>query len=96
MSIPTRAELDALVRDHLANDPSFRAELVADPRAAVSKLLGLALPDAVQVEVHEETLTHIHLVIPTQSASGEISDDDLELVAGGQMCWGNCGDVPPH
>ncbi len=87
MSIPTRAELDGLVREHLASDPEFRATLLADPRAAVAKLLGLTLPDAVQVEVHEETLTHIHLVIPTQSASGDISDDDLELVAGGGECW---------
>ncbi len=89
MSVPTRAELDVLVRERLASDPDFRAELLAAPRAAVSKLLGLALPDAVQVEVHEETLTHIHLVITTPSASGEISDDDLELVAGGGECWGH-------
>lgn len=86
MSIPTRAELDGLVREHLASDPEFRAALLADPRAAVSKLVRVALPDAVQVEVHEETLTHIHLVIPAQSAPGQISDDDLELVAGG-TCW---------
>ena len=88
MSIPTRAELDTLVRERLANDPDFRAALLADPRATVSKLLGLALPDAVPIDVHEETLTHIHLVIPATVAIGEITDDDLEQVAGG-VCWGN-------
>ncbi len=94
MSIPTRAELDTLVRECLANDPDFRAALLADPRAAVSKLLALALPDAVRIDVHEETLTHIHLVIPATFANGEISDDDLEQVAGG-VCWGNCDDMGP-
>jgi len=73
--------------EHLASDPQFRAALLADPRAAASKRPGLAMPDAVQVEVHEEALTHILLVIPTPSASGEISDVNLELVAGGDMCW---------
>jgi len=94
MSIPTRAELDSLVHDALANDPAFRHALLADPRAAVSKLLGLALPDAVRIDVHEETLTHIHLVIAASVACGEMSDDDLEQVAGG-VCWGNCPDMGP-
>jgi hypothetical protein len=91
MAIPTRAELDGLVREHLASDPTFRAALLADPRAAVSKLVGITLPDAVQVEVHEETLTHIHLVIAPTPSRGEIADEDLELVAGGGNCWDNCG-----
>ncbi len=86
MSIPTRTELDTLVRDRLASDPDFRANLIAEPRVTVSQLVGVALPDAVQVQVHEETLTHIHLVIPAQSTPGQLSDSDLELVAGG-VCW---------
>jgi hypothetical protein len=96
MSVPTRAELDALVRERLASAPDFRAELLAAPRPAVSKLLGITLPPAVAVEVHEETLTHIHLVIPAQDAPGQISDSDLELVAGG-MCWSDSctSGVPP-
>ncbi len=86
MTVPTRAELDTLVRDRLASDPDFRANLLAEPRVAVARLVGVALPDAVQVQVHEETLTHIHLVIPAQSTPGQLSDSDLELVAGG-VCW---------
>lgn len=93
MGIPTRAEVDALVRDRLAADPEFRAALLADPRGALSGLVGMDIPDAVTVEVHEESLTAIHLVVPPV-ASQELSDDDLEAVAGG-VCWGNCTDFGP-
>ena len=87
MAIPTRAELDSLIHNHLATDPGFRDVLLADPRTAVAGLLGVKLPDFVTVEVHEESLSHVHLVIPAQTSAGEICDKDLELVAGGAACW---------
>lgn len=93
MGIPTRAEVDALVRDRLAADPEFRARLMADPRAALSELVGMDIPDAVSIEVHEESLTAIHLVVPPAFGE-ELSDDDLEAVAGG-VCWANCSDFGP-
>ena len=87
MAIPTRAELDALIHNRLADDPGFRDALLANPRAAVSEMVGIPLPEIVAVDVHEESLTHVHLVIPAQTSAGEISDKDLELVAGGGICW---------
>jgi hypothetical protein len=89
MAIPTRAELDALVRERLDSDPDFRAALLADPRAAISSLVGMDIPDVVTVTVHEESLTDIHLVVAAPVVDdGEIHEDDLELVAGG-VCWTN-------
>jgi hypothetical protein len=92
MAIPTRAELDALLQDRLAADPAFRDQLLADPRGTVSELAGIDLPELVQVTVHEESLTSVHLVVPasTPASSGELSEEDLELVAGGGMCWDDC------
>lgn len=86
MAIPTRAEIDALIRQRLAEDPDFRQALVDDPRGTLSGLVGTALPDVLKVTVHEESLTDVHLVIPP--SVDEISEDDLELVAGG-LCWIN-------
>ena len=87
MAIPTRAELDAMLRDRLASDPDFRDAILADPRAAVSGLVGVEIPDVVTVTVHEESLTDVHVVLPAAARSeGEIHEDDLELVAGG-VCW---------
>ena len=88
MSAPTRAGLDEAIRNRLASDPAFREALLADPRAAVSELLGVELPDTVTITVHEESLTDVHLVIPA-AATDEMTDADLELVAGG-VCWSNC------
>ena len=83
MGVPSRAEVEALVSEQLASDPAFRAELLADPRAALSALLGVAIPDSVVIEVHEESLAHFHLVIPHAEEARDISDAELELVAGG-------------
>jgi hypothetical protein len=91
MAIPTRAELDVLIRERIAEDPGFRDVLLADPRAAVSALVGIDLPDVVAVTVHEESLTDLHLVLPATRSAGELNEDDLELVAGGGACWDNCG-----
>ena len=88
MAIPTRSELDVLIREKLADDPDFRERLVADPRATLGALAGVDLPDFITVTIHEESLTDVHLVVPAVVGE-EIAEDDLELVAGGAMCWTN-------
>ena len=92
MAIPTRSEVEAIVAERIAADPAFRDTLLADPRAVLSELVGFDIPDTVQVVLHEESLTQIHLTIP---ASEALSDADLELVAGAGWEFGggagNCG-----
>lgn len=90
MAVPTRSELDAMIRERLAADASFRDALLADPRAAVGELLGMDVPEFVRVTVHEESLTDVHLVIP-KVVDEAVADEDLEFVSGG-VCWTNtCG-----
>jgi hypothetical protein len=80
MAVPTRAKVEAIIAERIAADPAFRDTLLADPRAVLSEVVGFDIPDNVQVVLHEESLTQIHLTIP---ASPALSDADLELVAGG-------------
>ena len=88
MAIPTRSEVEAIIAERIAADPGFRDALLADPRAVLSEIIGFDIPESVQVVLHEESLTQIHLTIP---ASENLSDTDLELVAGAG--WGiNCCD----
>ena len=86
MAVPTRSQVEAIIAERIAADPGFRDALLADPRAVLSEVVGFDIPESVQVELHEESLTQIHLTIP---ASENLSDSDLELVAGAG--WGMNG-----
>ena len=52
MAIPTRAQVDVMIRERLATDPDRRATLLADPRAALSGLIGVDLPGLVAGGAH--------------------------------------------
>jgi hypothetical protein len=83
MAVPTHSEVEAIIAERIAADPAFRDALIADPRGVISEIIGFEIPDSVQVVLHEESLTQIHLTIPSAEA---LSEADLELVAGG-LCW---------
>ena len=87
MAILTRSEVEALIAERIAADPAFRDAMLADPRGVIAEVIGFDIPDNIQVILHEESLTQIHLTIPS---SEDLSDTDLELVAGG-MCWSELG-----
>jgi hypothetical protein len=83
MAIPTRSEVEAIIAERIAADPAFRDTLLADPRTVLSEMVSFDIPKGVQVVLHEESLTQIHLTIPS---SEQLSEADLELVTGG-MRW---------
>ena len=83
MAVPTRSEVEAIIAERIAADPAFRDTLLADPHAVLSEVVGFDIPESVQIVLHEESLTQIHLTIPS---SAELCESDLELVAGGR-CW---------
>ena len=62
-------------------DPAFKAKLMADPHSTL-KEAGIAAPPGVKVTVVENTDTHHHLVLPPKP-TGELSDAELDKVAGG-------------
>ena len=86
MAVPTRSQVEALIAERIAADPSFREALLADPRGVVAEIVGFDIPETTQIVLHEESLTQIHLTIPSAE---DLSDADLELVAGGGNCWSN-------
>lgn len=63
------------------SDPAFKAELLADPHKVLAAA-GIELKPGVTVKVVENTDSLHHLVLPPKP-SGELSDADLDKVAGG-------------
>ncbi|RAV11732.1 NHLP leader peptide family RiPP precursor [Paenibacillus contaminans] len=45
-------------------DAAFKAQLLADPKAAIQAAFGVAIPAAVELVAVEETMSKYYLVIP--------------------------------
>jgi hypothetical protein len=80
------SDLNASLVRKAIEDSGFRAQLVADPKAAVEKVLNTQLPAGISLKVVEASANEFTIVLPYEaktSADGELSDADLESVAGG-------------
>src|SRR6185312_2563018 len=63
--------------------------------AAIKTATSQKLPSSVKIVAHENTATALHVVLPhLPAASGELSDNDLETVAGGKAQPGFPGGFP--
>ena len=74
--------------DHLAKfaseNPEYRKALVKDPKSIVAKQFAMDIPENVTLKVIEDTADTVHIVLPhVVEADEELSDADLEAVAGG-------------
>ena len=83
-------EAEGLIGARSLKDPAFRAEFLKDPKAAIEKYSGQKLPANTKVYAHEITQDTVHFVLPPVPTKGadELSDDDLEKVAGGEFVIG--------
>jgi Nitrile hydratase, alpha chain len=83
----SRAEMERRLIQRSLEDEDFRQRLLAEPRAAIEQEFGSRLPESVEVLAVEETSEIIYLVLPSSSPTGqggELSDQELEAVAGGE------------
>ena len=86
----SRAEVERRLIERSLRDEAFRQRLLAEPRAVVEQELGSRLPESAEVRVVEETKDTIYLVLPNASVAGEggeLSDEALESVAGGDVMF---------
>ena len=77
-----RSEIEQKLIEKSEQDPAFRRRLLAQPRETLEKEFGIAVPASVNLQVIEETANSLMLVLP--AAAGELSDLELEAVAGGK------------
>jgi hypothetical protein len=79
-------------------DPKFKAKLLKNPAEAIKEATGAQIPKKISLSIHENGKDTVHFVLPYVPAkSGELSDDDLEMVAGGKgggnPSAGGCGNA---
>lgn len=75
-------ELNQLIAEKAGENEEFRLALLSDPKSALEKEFAVTFPEGINVQVHVENSRELHLIIPAQNID-ELSDDQLEDVAGG-------------
>jgi hypothetical protein len=89
-----RSELERTIVERSLEDEDFRRRLLENPKGTVDREMGIRLPEYIEVRAVEESTDTIYLVLPSVSVvgsgGGELSDQDLDAVAGGgtqQPSW---------
>ena len=69
--------------DKSAVDAVFRQQLLSDPKSAITAELGITMPEAMNVVVHESDMQTVHLALPPDP---NITEEQLEAVSAGLCC----------
>ena len=84
MAQMTRGEVQDLLAKFAVENPKYRQALINDPKAIIEKQLNTSLGSA-KVKAIVETADTAYVVVPHLAGEGELSDADLEKVAGGKQ-----------
>jgi hypothetical protein len=78
--------LDAVLA-RACNDPAFRHALLTEPRTAIHQAFGIRIPSEFRIQFVEKSADLDALIVLPDlcDPSGELSERDLEAVAGGQI-----------
>jgi hypothetical protein len=80
----TRRDLETALIEKCWKNPEFRKAVVSDPKGMIERHTGQELPPHLKIFIHEEDSNTLHLTIPLSPTNvTELSDADLEKVAGG-------------
>ncbi len=65
-------------------DEEFKQRLVSDPKAAITEMFGVEVPDVIDIKVVEEDMKTLYVRLPMKPVSeDELTDEQLEAIAGG-------------
>lgn len=77
-------------RKKAMTDKEFRELVLSNPHEAIEQVTGKAVPEQIKIKVIEaDPAYHLTFLLP-EMVSDELSDEELESVAGG-VCSFRCG-----
>ena len=85
-----RQQLEQKLIEKAMKDESFRKLLLENPGAAIEAETGVKIPDYILIKILEEDPQNVYLVLPQfplQNNEMELSEAELESVAGGNDIW---------
>jgi hypothetical protein len=79
-----KRDLEVALVEKCWKDPDFKKQVLADPKGMLERHLGKTLPAGLKIFVHEESAETLHFSLPPAPTNiSELSDEDLDKVAGG-------------
>ena len=83
----TKKEIKQQVVEKALKDETFRNKLKSDPKGTMEEMLGVKMPEKINLSVHQEDPENVHIVIPHSPQKNELSEEELSGVAGGTDTW---------
>ena len=80
MANRTVSEMKARLIARADESEDFRTRLVADPKSVISAEFGVSIPEGFIVQVHEDSATTAHMVLPM---TDRLTEEELAEVAAG-------------
>jgi hypothetical protein len=82
--VSPRREMETALIEKCWKDSEFKKAVVGDPKGTLERHIGRKLPVNLRIFIHEEDANTLHFALPpTISNVTELSDQELEKVAGG-------------
>ena len=83
----TKKEIKDQVVEKALKDETFRNKLKDDPKGTMEEMLGVKMPEKINLSLHQEDPENVHIVIPHSPKQDELSEEELSGVAGGTDTW---------
>jgi hypothetical protein len=82
----------SLIKERSATDKEFRKRVLSEPQKAIKEISGKDLPQGFKIKIIENKPGVDQTYVLPDFTGEELSDEDLDNVAGGKGSRGRCDD----